>query len=286
MANKLVEYFDTIQPQNDVLQIQALGVKCLASQRMAFDAKAMKIAKEVMSAIEEKKKYHDNAEDISAEAWVNHNSSDIHPYFYIYEASANHCVGRCLMEMKTKNSAKQAVPYCERAKSIYESLGSVEIAADMDRQIKHAKSIYGESVGGGDKNIQSELKATRNKYDSFASKVGEHSPHTIGASFDLAMELHDAHHGIEAQRLITTKQSYCHRVHGPDHELTKKAESIMQRTKSRSVGVMVRDKLTVFKALKYTDDGTKCMIQGPVTNPRNVKKEKKYKVKSNDVYTN
>ena len=81
MANKLVEYFDTIQPQNDVLQIQALGVKCLASQRMAFDAKAMKIAKEVMSAIEEKKKYHDNAEDISAEAWVNHNSSDIHPYF-------------------------------------------------------------------------------------------------------------------------------------------------------------------------------------------------------------
>lgn len=180
MATKFVEYVDTIQPQNDSLQVTALAVKCSAAQNMGYDAKAMKIAKETLTVIEEKKKLYDNADYIPqpfgpVETWANHNSSDLHSLCFYVEASANHCVGHCLMNMKTENSAKPAVPLFERAKYMYESHGDAVIAADIDEQIKHAKSMYGENIGG-DKNIESELKATRNKYDSFASKLGEHSP--------------------------------------------------------------------------------------------------------------
>ena len=105
----LVDTFQ--QPQNHTVLVCALGMKCSAAQCICYDAKAMKIAKEVISAIEDMRKWYTTHEDIPIQSFTFQAS--------FREATSLHCIGRCLNTMGTKNSAQQAVPYLEKAKSLY-----------------------------------------------------------------------------------------------------------------------------------------------------------------------
>ena len=64
----LVDTFQ--QPQNHTVLVCALGMKCSAAQCICYDAKAMKIAKEVISAIEDMRKWYIAHEDIPIQSFT------------------------------------------------------------------------------------------------------------------------------------------------------------------------------------------------------------------------
>ena len=90
---------------------------------------------------------------------------------------------------------------------------------------------------------------------------------------------------IEAERLLTKLVAISKRVHGPDHQLTKKAESDLQFQKVRYVDVTRNDKWERFQALRYDESGKKCILQGPITDEcsRNVQEERTLTVATEDI---
>ena len=98
---------------------------------------------------------------------------------------------------------------------------------------------------------------------------------------NLATTLEKAHHSIEAERLLTKLVAISKRVHGPDHNVTKEAESNLQRCKVRCV--RINSRIGVFQALRYEEDGKKCVVQGPIANPRNIQEGGTLTVDSSDV---
>lgn len=182
--------------------------------------------------------------------------------------------------MGTKNSAQQAVPYLEKAKSLYKLIGARQLFDKIEGDITYGKSIYGKVEK---RCVQSELKILRDAYDS-SIKRKYSDAHSIHPGIELAGRLSEANHGIEAERLATKVHSTCHRVHGPDHAFTKDAEVCLQSCKTRCISALIQNKPAVFQALQYTDGGEKCLIQGPrITDPRNLDNEKKYKMDSSKI---
>ena len=115
----------------------------------------MKIAKEVISAIEDMRKWYTTHEDIPIQSFTFQAS--------FREATSLHCIGRCLNTMGTKNSAQQAVPYLEKAKSLYKLIGARQLFDKIEGDITYGKSIYGKVEK---RCVQSELKILRDAYDS------------------------------------------------------------------------------------------------------------------------
>jgi hypothetical protein len=76
---------------------------------------------------------------------------------------------------------------------------------------------------------------------------------------------------IEAERLATKLAMISRQVHGPEHRFTIKADELLNRCKERYVYVPPDAK--PFQALRYKNDGEICVVQGPVTKPRNLEDE-------------
>ena len=100
---------------------------------------------------------------------------------------------------------------------------------------------------------------------------------------NLAVALKNAHHGIEAERLLTNLASSSKRVHGPAHHLTQRVESYLHFFKVRGVGVNFDDTVKRFQALRYEDDGKKCIVQGPIATPRSIEDETEFTVASDSM---
>ena len=95
--------------------------------------------------------------------------------------------------------------------------------------------------------------------------------------------LKKAGRGIEAERLLTKLVVISKRVHGPDHVITKRAASLLQQCKVRYVNVVIKSPLIgvqAFQALRYEQGGGKCVVQGPIAQPRNIRVEKIFTVPS------
>ena len=65
--------------------------------------------------------------------------------------------------------------------------------------------------------------------------------------------------------------------------MTKNVENVLQKCKIRFVKIKFKKKRRVFQALRYEDDGRKCVVQGPIANPRNIQEEQIFTVPSNDI---
>ena len=118
---------------------------------------------------------------------------------------------------------------------------------------------------------------------SSAKHYGQADTTTIRTGINLVVDLKNADHGIEAERLLTKLASSCRRVHGPDHQLTQRVESKLQKYKAREVRIDFGGEKR-FQALRYTEDGNKCIVQGPIVNPRNTQEEKQITVASSSIF--
>ena len=83
---------------------------------------------------------------------------------------------------------------------------------------------------------------------------------------------------IEALRLVTKLTNVSRRVLGPEHKMTKEADELLSNYEVREVVVLPDVKH--FQALRYENDGEILVVQGPITKPREVDKERIYRVES------
>ena len=88
---------------------------------------------------------------------------------------------------------------------------------------------------------------------------------------------------IEAGRLLKQLVTTCKRIHGPNHGSTKKTESKLQVFNARYVLVRYQNGWKFFQALRYEGDGKKCIVQGPITKPRNIETERTITVATEDI---
>jgi hypothetical protein len=93
--------------------------------------------------------------------------------------------------------------------------------------------------------VDETLKISQDVYKANVKHFGRVHTATISAGRNLAVALHNAYHGIEAERLLTELASSCKRFHGPDHCLTQRVESDLQKCKVRKVWINFESRLFV-----------------------------------------
>ena len=86
-------------------------------------------------------------------------------------------------------------------------------------------------------------------------------------------------HCIEAERLVTKVATISRQIHGPDHKITIEADVLLEKCKARNV--LVLPECLMFQALRYENSGQICVVQGPITKPRQVDEERIYNVEWN-----
>ena len=97
-------------------------------------------------------------------------------------------------------------------------------------------------------------------------------------------EMYPSTQKIKAERLLVNLVNICRRVHGEDHGVTGEALSDLQKSKARYVVTSFGGEERDFQALRYEEDGVKCVIQGPIEEPRDVEGEEKLTVSTDDVF--
>jgi hypothetical protein len=175
---------------------------------------------------------------------------------------------------------------------IYASMTKFDLSVGTDDSLKRAKTniakvreIYSAEGGGGDqmhlltyldammKDIESKLSGKdlqcehvkglnfwRHCYIDAVETLGQSDPNAIGSGVDLAAALYGEDCTIEATRLLAKLVKIGRQVHGPDHNCT--ANVVFALTKVKERRVIVKSQKRWFKALRYEDDGSDCVLEG------------------------
>ena len=125
------------------------------------------------------------------------------------------------------------------------------------------------------------LENLQKLYIKRVETFGQENPTTITAGVDLAINYLKVERVIECERLLTKLMPITTRVHGKDHRQTRKAVSSLRLATVRYVMVNHHLQWQHFQALRYEDDGTQCIVQGPIESPRNIREEQIISVQSN-----
>jgi hypothetical protein len=124
-----------------------------------------------------------------------------------------------------------------------------------------------------------ENEITRITYENNLNEKGINAEATIRSGLNYARSLTTLARTIEAERLATKLSDISRRVHGHDHKITINAVELLDECKERCV--LVLPDMKPFLALGYENDGEICVIQGPITEPRNKEDERIHSVQSN-----
>ena len=90
---------------------------------------------------------------------------------------------------------------------------------------------------------------------------------------------------VEGERLMTKLATTSRRALGPEHNITINADKSLKQYKVRYV-IVLPDMDEMFQALRYDIDGEICVIQGPITEPRNIDDERMYHIANKLVIPN
>jgi len=94
---------------------------------------------------------------------------------------------------------------------------------------------------------------------------------------NLALTLFSERRTIEAERLLCKLSDISRRTHGHEHRTTKIVVSSLTLVRQhRNVISWLEDVSGLFQALRYENDGEVCVVQGPISSPRNVEEECHY----------
>ena len=138
----------------------------------------------------------------------------------------------------------------------------------VDYKIKRveAKLSGSGNRNGNDRQVgkAAEVKIHQERYGYCVASGNDNE--TITAGINLASVLYTSNHAIEAERLLDKLIVSSRRVHGSNHNQTQKCLSLLQSVKER--WVILHSEQQWFEALKYKKNGKKCVIQGPIKDPR------------------
>ena len=134
----------------------------------------------------------------------------------------------------TKEGAKTAMAYLEKCRDIQKELRDLDGVAQSENNIWYAKSDCDYLEGRSMCDNKEYLERRQKSYEKAVKKYGQENIRTLKSGRSLAIVLTDAHHSLEAERLLTKLAAISKRVHGPDHCITKKIEFRLQKLKEQS----------------------------------------------------
>jgi len=256
LATALVTFSESnYNPENNGFHLEALSRKLDAlawSDQTEDMEETKKIANKILSMVQQFKM---------------RNYSPLDGVLQI-EAQAHGQLGSVHLKEETKQIAKAAMKHFERGRDISKAIGITQDIATAEANLAMAKLTW---MGGSN---DERGETCQEAYNQSLGQDYEESPITIQLGMNAAHVLYQAHHVIEAERLFSKIATVSNRVHGPDHEITKRTEFNLQYSKARYVIFRTGGKNFLFQALRYEDDGEKCIAYGPLeerlSSPRNV----------------
>ena len=224
LASEFVAFVEGKYPGDLLKHITALDRKlsALISVADCLEPKqreeAKQIANKILSMIEQMKKEHPFLAKRALKM----------------EAVAYGSLGEIAHMEGTKEGARTAVGYFEKCRDINNSIDDSNGVLAAESNIALAKSEY----EGSKANDEEQLEKSRALYELNVEQYGQEDACTIRNGIDLAIDLSnakivgcipDAKRMIEGERLLTKLAAISKRVHGPDHNVTKDAESTLQK---------------------------------------------------------
>ena len=144
--------------------------------------------------------------------------------------------------MMSTGEEEAAISPTMRNALLYKSHGDTSGISYMESMIDIIKRDYADD---DDKTKAENLKLRR---DSYNSHTKEDTAEAIDDALHLANELVNCYHGIEAERLLTKYLIISQRVHGKDHDQTKRIESLLNKCKARLVALEDGE---IYQLLRY-----------------------------------
>jgi len=195
------------------------------------------------------------------------------------EAKSYVCSARFYEGISSDEGLKTAKSLLQKARDKYSILGGNH---DLDRremeiEVGRIESRLRGSIGRQDK--VPEIKLFRDKYDCYVKDGNDVC--IIDAGIDLANVLHIAYRTIEAERLLGKMVTTSHLLHGPEHRCTVLALSLLKVVKQRWVSLECEEGW--YEALRFENDGGKCVLQGPIKEQRVVDEEQTFEADSAQV---
>jgi len=174
----------------------------------------------------------------------------------------------------TKESLMDAVEHHTKARDTYKKIGIPTDVVHAEANITRAKSKLNGDNGWTAEDL---LKDSQEYYNESLEETGEESSVTLSSLIRLAEALKGAKRGIESERMLVKLAVVARRVHGDTHVFTHDVEKTLERYKKRYVFIK-GEQGKRFQALRYVDGEDKCVVQGPITKPRNIEEEKTFTV--------
>jgi hypothetical protein len=200
-----------------------------------------------------------------------------------YEAFAHTRLGGMLLTEEDKNVP---IGHYKKARAIYNLVGMKHEAKHMDTTIlmltSNRQATNQQSLSPSPAAMRSMLQCMKNAYEQYINTQGMNSDTTIHTGLRYSNELHDTGCHLEAEQIVAKLATVSRQVHGPEHKTTIKADKLLKKCKQRLVSVFPDAKK--FQALRYENDGEICVVQGPITEPRDIEVKRTYRVKSHLVY--
>ncbi|KAL9185696.1 hypothetical protein ACHAXT_003473 [Thalassiosira profunda] len=156
-----------------------------------------------------------------------------------------------------EGSASEAVLQLEQCLGIARGLENAGFVYAVEAVLARAKSrCDGESNG----DASEELEHNRKLHKTCVATAGEGDLSTITSGGLLAASLKAAHHGIEAERLLTKLATSSKRVLGPERDETKQILAELKYCKKRSIGIKSREGGD-FQALRCDENSGEYLVK-------------------------
>lgn len=156
-----------------------------------------------------------------------------------------------ILHMMSKGEEDQAISNYEKCLAIYKSHGDTSGISYMESMIDIIKRDYADD---DDETKAENLKLRRESYNSHTK---EDTAEAIDDALHLANALVNCYHGIEAERLLTKYRVISRRVHGKEHDQTKRIESQLNKCKARLVALEDGE---IYQLLRYEGDN-QCVVK-------------------------
>ena len=103
--------------------------------------------------------------------------------------------------------------YLETARDMFKGIHHASGLATVENRIVNVKVMC---EGWNKENRKEDLNQRQEIYELAVKSYGKDTPTTIGSGVNLTFSLWNAHHGIEAERLLIKLAAKSKQVHGPD----------------------------------------------------------------------
>ncbi len=179
-----------------------------------------------------------------------------------FEANAYYCLGQVYAFSQSEERTNTEIGHYKKARDLFNSVGDTEQANLMTNCMERASAI----LNG---NKESQFEKTKQIYDDSVTRYGEKSEQAILTGVAYAFCLGREKRSIEAERLATKLAATSRQVFGEEYKCTKQAVNFLNKCKTRSVRVAKPGSdynaflPSVYKALRYENDGQVCIITGP-----------------------